>query len=112
MSEVMRGAGTPGTDRTGTPLLEVRDLKVTFAGRIGMIASLRGKEGLLSRAVDGDRVRSNPWTLVGRSDKAAPLGWYPANAAARSLWSPTPARPSAAASDPTHRPGEEPDSER
>jgi peptide/nickel transport system ATP-binding protein len=44
--------------------LEVRDLKVTFAGRIGLIAGLRGKEGLLSRAVDGVSLEIFPGEIV------------------------------------------------
>jgi oligopeptide/dipeptide ABC transporter ATP-binding protein len=35
------------------PLLEVRDLQVSFSGRIGVIAGLAGKKGVLARAVDG-----------------------------------------------------------
>jgi oligopeptide/dipeptide ABC transporter ATP-binding protein len=64
VSEVMTGSGAPGTDRSGTPLLEVRDLKVTFSGRIGLIAGLRGKEGLLSRAVDGVSLEIFPGEIV------------------------------------------------
>jgi peptide/nickel transport system ATP-binding protein len=60
----MTGAGAPQTDRSGTPLLEVRDLKVTFSGRIGLIAGLRGKEGLLSRAVDGVSLEIFPGEIV------------------------------------------------
>jgi oligopeptide/dipeptide ABC transporter ATP-binding protein len=35
------------------PLLEVRDLHVTFAGRVGLGAGLLGREGSVARAVDG-----------------------------------------------------------
>jgi oligopeptide/dipeptide ABC transporter ATP-binding protein len=34
-------------------VIEVRDLHVTFQGRVGLFAGLRGKKGILSRAVDG-----------------------------------------------------------
>ena len=43
------GAGLP----KGAPILEVEDLHVTFQGRVGLIAGLRGEKGTLSRAVDG-----------------------------------------------------------
>lgn len=34
-------------------VIEVRDLRVTFQGRVGLIEGLRGKKGTQSRAVDG-----------------------------------------------------------
>ena len=37
----------------GAPILEVEDLHVTFEGRVGVIAGIRGKKATLSRAVDG-----------------------------------------------------------
>lgn len=37
----------------GRPLLQVSDLHVTFAGRVGLGAGLFGKKGTLARAVDG-----------------------------------------------------------
>jgi peptide/nickel transport system ATP-binding protein len=52
----------PAGDRT--PLLEVRDLKVTFAGRTGFFAGLRGREGLVSRAVDGVNLQIFPGEIV------------------------------------------------
>ncbi len=53
------------TDQTTTtPLLEVRDLKVTFSGRVGLIAGLRGQEGLLSRAVDGVNLEIRPGEII------------------------------------------------
>jgi oligopeptide/dipeptide ABC transporter ATP-binding protein len=52
---------TPGAR---TPLLEVRDLKVTFSGRTGFIAGLRGQEGLVSRAVDGVNLQIFPGEIV------------------------------------------------
>jgi oligopeptide/dipeptide ABC transporter ATP-binding protein len=36
-----------------TPVLEIRDLKVTFAGRIGLLSGLLGKKGSDAKAVDG-----------------------------------------------------------
>jgi peptide/nickel transport system ATP-binding protein len=45
---------SPAEHPEGTPpLLEVRDLKVTFAGRIGLGAGIIGRKATLSRAVDG-----------------------------------------------------------
>jgi ABC-type oligopeptide transport system ATPase subunit len=35
------------------PVLEVRNLTVTFAGRIGLFSGLLGKKGAEARAVDG-----------------------------------------------------------
>ena len=47
-------AATPGGGLPkGAPILEVEDLHVTFQGRVGLIAGLRGQKGTLSRAVDG-----------------------------------------------------------
>jgi oligopeptide/dipeptide ABC transporter ATP-binding protein len=37
----------------GEPVIEVRDLAVTFSGRVGLIDGLRGRKGVESRAVDG-----------------------------------------------------------
>jgi peptide/nickel transport system ATP-binding protein len=37
----------------GDTVLEVRDLQVTFAGRVGLIAGLMGQKGQDARAVDG-----------------------------------------------------------
>ena len=35
------------------PILEVRGLGVTFSGRVGLVAGLRGRTGVQARAVDG-----------------------------------------------------------
>jgi oligopeptide/dipeptide ABC transporter ATP-binding protein len=43
-------AAAPGTDQ---PVLEVRDLHVSFAGRVGLGAGVAGKKATISRAVDG-----------------------------------------------------------
>jgi oligopeptide/dipeptide ABC transporter ATP-binding protein len=40
---------TPGRE----VVIEVRDLRVTFQGRVGLFEGLRGKKGTMSRAVDG-----------------------------------------------------------
>jgi peptide/nickel transport system ATP-binding protein len=59
---------TQGTDAAApdgrTPLLEIRDLKVTFSGRVGFFAGLRGQEGLVSRAVDGVNLQIFPGEIV------------------------------------------------
>ena len=39
--------------RPSGPVLEVRDLRVSFAGRVGLLAGLTGKRGSDARAVDG-----------------------------------------------------------
>jgi oligopeptide/dipeptide ABC transporter ATP-binding protein len=57
------GAEAPAPDGR-QPLLEVRDLKVTFSGRTGFIAGLRGQQGLLSRAVDGVNLQIFPGEIV------------------------------------------------
>src|SRR5436309_14311392 len=46
------------------PIVEVRDLLVTFAGRVGFISGLAGREGLLSRAVDGIDLKVFPGEVV------------------------------------------------
>jgi oligopeptide/dipeptide ABC transporter ATP-binding protein len=43
----------PPLVRDDEPVLEVRDLKVSFAGRIGLVAGLLGRKGNDARAVDG-----------------------------------------------------------
>ncbi|MGZ8595622.1 MAG: ABC transporter ATP-binding protein [Actinomycetota bacterium] len=52
----MSATGTSADDLAlpkGAPILEVEDLHVTFEGRVGVIAGIRGKKATLSRAVDG-----------------------------------------------------------
>ena len=46
-------ATSPRQAGDDVPLLEVRDLFVTFAGRLGLGAGLTGKKATVSRAVDG-----------------------------------------------------------
>jgi peptide/nickel transport system ATP-binding protein len=43
----------PSEREFGDAVLEVRDLGVTFEGRVGLLAGLRGKKGNDARAVDG-----------------------------------------------------------
>ena len=57
-------ATDPAASGPRTPLLEVRDLKVSFAGRVGFIAGLMGKEGLAARAVDGVNLEIFPGEIV------------------------------------------------
>ena len=51
----MSGTEAPSqhVDRDDPPVLEIRDLVVTFAGRVGLLSGLLGKEGSAARAVDG-----------------------------------------------------------
>ena len=51
MSEPERAA--PPAAEDGRPVLEVRDLAVSFAGRVGLISGLAGHKGSSARAVDG-----------------------------------------------------------
>ena len=52
MSATETSAGDLGLPK-GAPILEVEDLHVTFEGRVGVVAGIRGKKATLSRAVDG-----------------------------------------------------------
>ncbi len=52
------------SDRGRDPLLEVRDLKVTFAGRLGLVAGLMGKKATDARAVDGVNLTLYPGEVV------------------------------------------------
>jgi oligopeptide/dipeptide ABC transporter ATP-binding protein len=53
MSSVEEAATPPPTSPEREVVIEVRDLHVTFQGRVGVFEGLRGKKGTLSRAVDG-----------------------------------------------------------
>jgi oligopeptide/dipeptide ABC transporter ATP-binding protein len=55
---------TDAPQGAGVPIVEVKDLKVTFAGRVGFISGLAGREGLLSRAVDGVDLQVFPGEVV------------------------------------------------
>jgi peptide/nickel transport system ATP-binding protein len=46
-------SASPAVRYDEPPVLEVRDLTVTFAGRIGLVSGLLGKKGAEARAVDG-----------------------------------------------------------
>ena len=63
MSDLALGP-TDAPQGVGVPIVEVKDLKVTFAGRVGFISGLAGKEGLLSRAVDGVDLQVFPGEVV------------------------------------------------
>ena len=52
MSDVVIGAAKARAEGR-EPVLEVRDLHVSFAGRIGLVAGLAGKKATEARAVDG-----------------------------------------------------------
>jgi oligopeptide/dipeptide ABC transporter ATP-binding protein len=64
VSELLTEGTAPDVPDGRTPLLEVRDLKVTFAGRVGFFAGIRGVEGLVSRAVDGVNLQIFPGEIV------------------------------------------------
>ena len=49
----MSRAATEEGEGGGTPVLEIRDLYVTFAGRVGLLSGLLGKKANQARAVDG-----------------------------------------------------------
>jgi len=51
-------------DGTRQPLLEVRDLHVAFAGRIGLVAGLVGKKARDARAVDGVNLELYPGEVL------------------------------------------------
>jgi peptide/nickel transport system ATP-binding protein len=60
----------PGAPEFGDVVLEVRDLQVTFAGRVGLVAGLMGRKGNDARAVDGvsfDLRRGEVLALAGES---------------------------------------------
>jgi oligopeptide/dipeptide ABC transporter ATP-binding protein len=71
-----RPAEAPSVDRSppspngAETVLEVRDLAVSFAGRVGLFAGLGGKKGTQARAVDGvdlDLHRGEVLALAGES---------------------------------------------
>ena len=58
MSSIEEASAPPPAAPEREVVIEVRDLHVTFQGRVGVLAGLRGKKGTLSRAVDGVLVRA------------------------------------------------------
>jgi peptide/nickel transport system ATP-binding protein len=63
-------AGGARPEIGGEPILQVRDLEVSFAGRIGLFAGLLGRQGSSARAVDGvslDLRRGEVLALAGES---------------------------------------------
>jgi oligopeptide/dipeptide ABC transporter ATP-binding protein len=71
MSDAAAATGAPTPPTTdGRPVLQVRDLEVSFAGRIGLFAGLLGRKGSQARAVDGvslDLHRGEVLALAGES---------------------------------------------
>jgi oligopeptide/dipeptide ABC transporter ATP-binding protein len=53
LSALMSSAAAQPPAPNGPPLLEVKDLHVSFAGRVGLGAGLTGKKAAVARAVDG-----------------------------------------------------------
>lgn len=49
----MSQAATEQREAGGTPVLEIRDLYVSFSGRVGLLSGLLGKKASQARAVDG-----------------------------------------------------------
>ena len=64
MREVMIDGPAAPTPDGRVPLLEVRDLEVTFSGRVGLLAGMRGQKGLVSRAVDGVNLQIFPGEII------------------------------------------------
>jgi peptide/nickel transport system ATP-binding protein len=70
MSRTETTAPPPPESRGRETVIEVRDLRVTFQGRVGIFEGLRGKKATLSRAVDGvsfDLRRGEVMALAGES---------------------------------------------
>ncbi len=63
MNEPSRGGAAADTSPR-TPLLEVRDLSVTFAGRVGLGSGLLGKKATEARAVDGVNLVLYPGEII------------------------------------------------
>jgi peptide/nickel transport system ATP-binding protein len=63
VSEVAARSAEPGADGK-RPVLEVRDLHVSFEGRIGLAAGLAGKKAALARAVDGVNLELYPGEVL------------------------------------------------
>jgi len=70
MSRTETTGPPPPESRGRETVMEVRDLRVTFQGRVGIFEGLRGKKATLSRAVDGvsfDLRRGEVMALAGES---------------------------------------------
>ena len=60
----MSRAATEEREGGGTPVLEIRDLYVTFAGRIGLLSGLLGRKRSEARAVDGVNLELYPGEVL------------------------------------------------
>jgi len=57
-------AATEEREAGGTPVLEIRDLHVSFAGRIGLLSGLLGRKASEARAVDGVNLELYPGEVL------------------------------------------------
>lgn len=57
-------AGSSAPREASAPVIEVRDLSVTFQGRVGVGAGLAGKKAALARAVDGVDLQLHPGEVL------------------------------------------------
>jgi oligopeptide/dipeptide ABC transporter ATP-binding protein len=53
VSQAETTAAPPPASSESEVVIEVRDLRVSFEGRVGIVEGLRGKKGTVARAVDG-----------------------------------------------------------
>ena len=60
----MNRAATEEREAGGTPVLEIRDLYVSFAGRIGLLSGLLGRKASEARAVDGVNLELYPGEVL------------------------------------------------
>jgi len=60
----MSRAATEQREAGGTPVLEIRDLYVSFAGRIGLLSGLLGRKASEARAVDGVNLELYPGEVL------------------------------------------------
>jgi peptide/nickel transport system ATP-binding protein len=64
MTEPTTEVRAGGVEGRGEPLLEVHDLHVRFAGRVGLFGALMGKKALEARAVDGVNLSLYPGEIL------------------------------------------------